>query len=231
LQARPGLRQMTISNQSLSKGRRYGVIYADPPWNFRTWSSKGTGRSAISHYDCLDFRALAALPVAQLADPNCVLFLWAIDPLLPRALDLIQAWGFEYKTVGFYWVKLNAAAKHDADYFTGMGFWTRANPELCLLATRGKPVRKAKDVRRLVVERRREHSRKPDCVRGRIERLVVGPYLELFSRETKLGWDAWGDQVGLFDRGAVPTRRQPSRLVNAGHAASSGQRPGIRQQT
>jgi N6-adenosine-specific RNA methylase IME4 len=195
--------------------RRYGVIYADPPWSFRSWSTRGTGRSAVSHYDCLGFADLAGLSVTDLAADDCVLFLWATDPLLPRALDLIAAWGFEYKTVGFYWVKLNAAAKHDADYFTGMGFWTRANAELCLLATRGKPVRKAKDVRRLVVEPRREHSRKPDCVRDRIVRLVGGPYLELFSRETKPGWDCWGDQVGLFDHGAVRTRRQPSRLAAA----------------
>jgi N6-adenosine-specific RNA methylase IME4 len=200
---------------SFSKRRKYGVIYADPPWSFRNWSAKGTGRNAISHYDCLDFPALAALPVFDLAAENCALFLWATDPLLPRAFELIQAWGFEYKTVGFYWVKLNSAAKHDADYFTGLGYWTRANPEQCLLATRGKPPRKAKDVRRLVVEKRREHSHKPDCVRERIERLVAGPYLELFARETKKGWDCWGNQVALFDQGNVTTRRQPSRLVDA----------------
>jgi N6-adenosine-specific RNA methylase IME4 len=83
-----------------------------------------------------------------------------------------------------------------------------------LLATRGNPRRQAKDVRKLVVEPRREHSRKPDCVRERIERLVKGPYLELFARETKPGWNCWGKQAGLFDAGAVPTRRQPSRLVD-----------------
>ena len=98
-------------------------------------------------------------------------------------------------------------------FFTGLGYWTRANPEQCLLGTRGKPVRRAKNVRRLVVERRREHSRKPDAVRDRIERLVGGPYLELFARETKVGWDCWGDQAGLFDTGPVATRRQPSSLV------------------
>ena len=174
-----------------------------------------TGRNAISHYDCLDFKALASLPVGELADDDCALFLWATDPLLPRAFELIQAWGFEYKTVGFYWVKLNTAAKHDADYFTGLGYWTRANPEQCILATRGKPQRQAKDVRRLVVDKRREHSRKPDAVRERIERLVRGPYLELFARETKPGWDCWGNQLALFDQGSVTTRRQPSRLVDA----------------
>ena len=170
------------SSMPFSKRRKFGAIYADPPWSFRNWSAKGTGRNAISHYDCLDFKALASLPIADLAAENCALFLWATDPLLPRAFELIQAWGFDYKSVAFYWVKLNSAAKHDADYFTGLGYWTRANPEQCLLATRGKPKRHAKDVRRLVVEKRREHSRKPDCVRERIERLVTGPYLELFAR-------------------------------------------------
>lgn len=194
---------------------RYGAIYADPPWSFRNWSVKGTGRNAVSHYDCLDFKALAALPIADLASDNCALFLWATDPLLPRAFELIEAWGFRYKTVAFYWVKLNSAAKRGADYFTGLGYWTRANPEQCLLATRGKPMRQAKDVKRLVVEKRREHSRKPDCVRERIERLVAGPYLELFARETKSSWDCWGNQAGLFDAGTVETRRQPSRLTDA----------------
>jgi N6-adenosine-specific RNA methylase IME4 len=198
-----------------STRRKYGVIYADPPWSFRNWSKKGTGRNAVSHYDCLDFAALSRLPVSDLAAENCALFLWATDPLLPKAIELIQSWGFEYKTVAFYWVKLNTKAKHDADYFTGLGYWSRANPEQCLLATRGKPSRLAKDVRRLVVEKRREHSRKPDCVRERIERLVGGPYFELFARETKPDWDCWGNQTALFDKGAVQTRRQPSRLVDA----------------
>ena len=90
-----------------SKRPKFGAIYADPTWHFRNWSAKGTGRNAISHYDCLDF---AALPVAEAAADDCALFLWAIDPLLPRAIELIKAWGFEYKTVAFYWVKLNSAA-------------------------------------------------------------------------------------------------------------------------
>jgi N6-adenosine-specific RNA methylase IME4 len=136
--------------------------------------------------------------------------LWAVDPLLDKAFELICAWGFEYKTVGFYWVKQN---NKGSGFFTGLGYWTRANPEQCLLATRGKPRRRGKDVRKLVVEPRREHSRKPDDVRERIERLVDGPYLELFARETKPNWHYWGDQVGLFNQGAVTTRRQPSRLV------------------
>src|ERR1700756_3428598 len=104
-----------------STPRKFGAIYADPPWSFRNWSAKGTGRNAVSHYDCLDFAALAHLPISDFAANDCVLFLWATDPLLPRAIELIQAWGFEFKTVAFYWVKLNSAARHDADYFTGLG--------------------------------------------------------------------------------------------------------------
>src|ERR1700752_4252440 len=100
-------------SSTFSTRRKYGVIYADPPWSFRNWSAKGTGRNAVSHYDCLDFDALASLPVADFAAEDCALFLWAVDPLLPKALQLIQAWGFEYKTVASYWVKLNAKPKHD----------------------------------------------------------------------------------------------------------------------
>ena len=92
-----------------------------------------------------------------------------------------------------------------------MGFWTRANPELCLLATRGKPQRRATDVAKLLIEARREHSRKPDETYERIERLVDGPYLELFARASQPGWDRLGNQAGLFDQGPVRTRRRPSR--------------------
>ena len=126
----------------------------------------------------------------------------------------MTAWGFMYKTVAFNWVKLNknGEAKRVADdpFFTGLGYWTRANPELCLLGTRGRPKRKSKAVRRLVVSERREHSRKPDEVHDRIERLVDGPYLELFAREKRGRWDGIGDQ--LDDPSSRYCRRQPSRI-------------------
>jgi N6-adenosine-specific RNA methylase IME4 len=199
----------------------YRVIYADPPWTFSTYSDKGKGRSAEAHYDCLSLPEIKALPVAAWAAPDAVLLLWATDPLLPRALEVIEAWGFTYKTVGFYWVKLNKSAAPvtlgngpllaERDFFTGLGFWTRANPEPCLLATRGHPRRRAGDVRKLLIEPRREHSRKPDEAALRIERLLEGPYLELFARRTRPGWDTWGAQAELFDRGPVPTRRRPSQ--------------------
>ena len=188
--------------------KKYGAIYADPPWNFRTWSAKGAGRSPSAHYDCEDFSGLAKLPIADIAAKDSALFVWAVDPMLDVAFDLIKAWGFTFKTVGFYWVKLN---KKNNDYFTGLGHWTRANPEQCLLATRGSPSRIEKNVRKLIVDPRREHSRKPDEIRNRIERLVPGPYIELFARKSNPGWDVWGNQMNLFDNGSVETRRIPSK--------------------
>lgn len=188
--------------------RHYGAILADPPWTFQTRSAAGKDRSPERHYDCMSLDEIKALPVGDLAAKNCVLFLWTIDTHLQQALDVISAWGFTYKTKGFTWVKTNRGADdlpaEDPDaYFTGMGFWTRANPEDVLLATRGQPKRheNGKGVRRLIVARRREHSRKPDEIFERIEALVPGPYLELFSRESRPGWDSWGNETGKFDPG------------------------------
>ncbi|WP_431860206.1 MT-A70 family methyltransferase [Azospirillum sp.] len=179
---------------ALPPAKRYGVIYADPPWRFKNYSKKGEGRNANRHYACMSIADIKALPVTALAADDCVLLMWATDPLLERAFEVIKAWGFTYKTVGFYWTKTNA----DGSPFMGSGYWTRANPEQCLLATRGRPKRLSKGVRRWITAPVREHSRKPDEVYGRIERLVGGPYVELFSRSGAAGWDAWGDQVGKY---------------------------------
>ena len=195
------------SSAAVPARKHYRLIYADPPWTFATYSAKGKGRSPEAYYDCLSLADLKNLPVGEWAAEDAVLLLWATDPLLEKAFEVIRAWGFTYKTVGFYWVKQNRSG---AGFFTGLGFWTRANPEPCLLATRGNPKRKAADVPKLVISPRREHSRKPDEVYERIERLCEGPYLELFARTTRPGWDAWGAEVGLFDRGRVPTRRWAS---------------------
>ncbi len=167
---------------------------------------KGKGRSAEAYYDCMSLDDIKALPVADWAADDCVLLLWTTDPLLPTAFEVIRAWGFSYKTVGFYWAKLNkraaAAPFTDADFFTGLGFWTRANPELCLLATRGHPKRRRADVRKLMISPRREHSRKPDEAYERIEALCEGPYLEMFARSARPGWDRWGAEADLRQIGS-----------------------------
>jgi len=194
---------------------KYATIYADPPWYFKNYSAKGTGRAAISHYDVLSLEDLKRFPIHDYVAKDCVLFLWVTDPMLPQGLELMQAWGFQFKTVAFNWVKTNKDGLEkkvgDDPFFTGLGYWTRANPELCLLGTRGRPKRKAKDVRRLVVSERQEHSRKPVEVYERIERLVDGPYLELFARETRSGWCALGNETTCTGKDKY-RRRQPSRI-------------------
>jgi N6-adenosine-specific RNA methylase IME4 len=181
----------------------YKVIYADPPWTFSTYSRKGKGRSAEAYYDCMTVADIKALPVTQWAADDCVLLLWTTDPLLEKAFEVIRAWGFTYKTVGFYWAKLRQPepSYNEGNFFTGLGFWTRANPEPCLLATRGKPHRLSANVRKLVVSPRREHSRKPDEVYARIEALCEGPYLEMFARFSRPGWDRWGLDADLREIG------------------------------
>ena len=188
----------------------YRLIYADPPWAFATYSRKGKGRSAEAHYDCMSLADIKALPVGEWAAPDCVLLLWTTDPLLDKAMDVIRAWGFTYKTVGFCWAKLNKSApclSSERDFFTGLGFWTRTNPELCLLATRGHPQRRSRGVRKLIVSPRREHSRKPDEAYQRIEALCDGPYLEMFARTRRPGWDVWGNESQGFPEGHFPARR------------------------
>jgi N6-adenosine-specific RNA methylase IME4 len=133
--------------------------------------------------------------------------LWTTDPFLRKSFEVIDSWGFEYKTVGFVWAKnteypgddvmktlLKREIWWEAQHFfsIGTGYWTRANPEYCLLATRGHPKRLNSDVRELVISPRREHSRKPDEMYDYIERLCSGPYLELFARNSHPGWDHLG---------------------------------------
>lgn len=175
-----------------ASGARFSVIYADPPWEFRTYSGQGKDRSADRHYNTGGLDTIKTLPVASLAADNCALLMWAVMPELRGALEVIQAWGFEYKTVGFTWVKQN---KSSEGLFLGMGYWTRANAELCLLATKGSPERIAKDVHQVVLSPIEEHSRKPDEVAKRIERLLRGPYLELYARREREGWTTWGNEI------------------------------------
>src|SRR5258708_8852731 len=122
---------------------KYGAILADPPWKFSTYSIKGKGRSAEAWYDCMTLREIRAMPIAEYVAKDCVLLLWVTDPFLHHAFDLIEAWGFTYKTVGFYWIK------QPFSWF-GTGYWTRANPEQCLLATHGHPKRLNADVKKLI---------------------------------------------------------------------------------
>lgn len=179
----------------------FGAILADPPWAFEAWSGKGKARSAENHYGTMTDADLAALPVADLAAADCALFMWSVWPKMHDAFRILDGWGFKYKTCAFTWLKADPYRlfADDKTPFAGMGYWTRANSEVCLLATRGKPKRLNADVRQGIIAPRREHSRKPDCVHERVERLVAGPYLELFARQQRPNWTVWGNQTDKFE--------------------------------
>jgi len=136
---------------------------------------------------------ICALPVADIAEKDSALFLWATFPMLPEALRVVDAWGFKFKTVAFVWLKQNRKSE---GWFYGMGFWTRANTEICLLATRGKPKRQDNGIHQFIISPVESHSKKPDEARDKIVRLMGPlPRVELFARQTSPGWDVWGNEV------------------------------------
>lgn len=183
------------------------AILADPPWGFKTWSGpekKVASRGTVAPYRTLEMTDIARLPVSTLAAEDAVIFLWVVWPTLPEALEVMECWGFSYKTCAFAWLKADPYRLWglEEDVRMGLGYWTRANSEVCLLGTRGKVKRKDNSVRQGIIAPIREHSRKPDCVHERIERLVEGPYLELFGRQSRPGWTVWGNEATRFDGAA-----------------------------
>jgi len=173
--------------------KRYQIIYADPPWNFRVWSKnigKG-GRCPDKHYKTMDLEDIKKFNIP--ADDTCSLFMWVTYPMLQEGLELLKAWGFVYRTTAFTWAKLNPSG---VGYSMGLGYWTRANPEICILGTKGKPKRINAGVRNLVVSPRRKHSQKPDEIKEMIVKLMGDiPRIELFARQKTEGWDVWGNEV------------------------------------
>ena len=183
----------------LTTDKKYNIIYADPPWTFKTYSAKGKEKkSAENHYQCMTKQDIQKLPIKNITADDCVLLLWVTFPCLEEGLELIRKWGFTYKTCGFTWVKRN---KKSDSYFWGLGYWTRANVELCLLATKGKPKRVSKSVHQVCDARIMEHSRKPTEIRDRIVQLCGDvPRIELFARQHADGWDCWGNETDKFEQ-------------------------------
>lgn len=171
---------------------KYGVIYADPPWSFKNYSVKGEAKNPNKHYSCMSVDQIAALPVKALAARDCALFMWTTGPFLEASFAVAKAWGFKYSTTGFTWAKQNPSGE---GWAFGTGYWTRANPEYCLLFTKGSPKRLATNVPELVVSPRTRHSEKPQEVADRIQRLVSGPYVELFARTARPGWEVLGNEI------------------------------------
>jgi N6-adenosine-specific RNA methylase IME4 len=186
----------------------YSVIYADPPWQHQTWSHRGEGKGASQHYATMDAAALRALPVGDIAAKDAALFLWVVQPQLPEAMRLINAWGFTFKTVAYVWVKIKGRQDRlfyaGDDVRKGLGYHTRSGAEQCWLATRGKGYRRlAQGEPQVVFSPLREHSRKPDEIAESIVKLTGDvPRLEMFARVKRPGWDAWGNQTDRFGEAA-----------------------------
>lgn len=172
----------------------YQIIYADPPWEYRDKALSGN-RGACCKYSTMNQAQIRSLPVDQIAARDCCLFMWVTMPKLDECWPILAAWGFTYKTVAFTWIKTNKRAD---TLFWGMGRWTRANAELCLLATRGSPKRCSARVHSIIKSPIEAHSKKPDEVKSRIVSLCGDlPRVELFARNSTPGWHTWGNECDL----------------------------------
>lgn len=186
--------------------RQYTVIYADPPWRYRSLN-RGHG-GASDHYNTLDTEDIKRIGVPAASDS--VAFLWSTMPMLPAALEVLGAWGFAFRSAAFVWIKLNPSG---CGLATGLGHWTRSNAEVCLLGVRGRPRPVSHRVHSVVISPRGRHSEKPVEVRHRIVELMGDvPRLEMFARSHAFGWDIWGNEVGDSIKLEQHTRAQITRL-------------------
>lgn len=175
--------------------KKYQVIYADPPWKYNSRANHKTRfrGGACGHYSLMPMKEIQDLPISELADDNCALFMWCTFPYLEDQIQLFKHWGFKYKTVGFTWIKTNPV---NSKPFFGVGYYTKSNAEVCLLGIKGKMKPVNNSVSSVLLTPRREHSRKPDETRDNIVKLFGDiSRIELFAREKTEGWDVWGNEV------------------------------------
>lgn len=178
--------------------KKYNIIYADPPWRYNDRKCNG---ACEHHYNTMKIEDICKLPISSMAANDCILFLWTTYPMLQEAIQLINAWGFKYKTIAFQWIKLNKSVDNPLfiqkkNIFFGLGRWTRGNTEPCLIAVKGKPKRISNKVSQIILEPIGKHSKKPDIVKNKIVELVGDlPRVELFARQKTEGWDVWGNEV------------------------------------
>ena len=173
----------------------YNIILADPAWSYRDKRDKHPrlcGGASV-HYNTMTVEDIKNLPVNKIADKNCMLFLWVTFPNLREGLEVMKAWGFDYRTLGFSWIKLN---KKNKKPFFGIGYYTKSNCEVCLIGVKGKPIVASNFVSCVVLAVREKHSKKPDIVRDKIVELCGDlPRIELFARERAEGWSSWGLEI------------------------------------
>lgn len=188
----------------------FDVILADPPWAYVTFTpSKVSSRAPERHYQTMRLAEIKAMPVSKIAAPDCHLFMWTTAPFLETSLAVMRAWGFKYSSSAFVWVKLRSGYSADQisafgpvekDVSLGLGHTTRKQSEWCLLGRRGSPRRHSKGIHEVILAPLREHSRKPDEARQRIEEYCGADArrLELFARTAAPGWEAWGNETSKF---------------------------------
>lgn len=182
---------------------KYTVVYADPPWRYDHCRSKA--REIENHYPTMEIEDIVNMPIKRIAKNDSVLFIWGTFPKLRECFEVIDGWGFNYRTVAFVWIKTNKKTnvmqtsflpQDNFDSFWGMGNWTRSNAEICLLATRGNPKRMRADIHQVIYSPIQKHSQKPHEARKRIELLMGGvEKIELFARERRRGWDVFGNEI------------------------------------
>lgn len=176
----------------LKTGTKYKIIYADPPWSYYL----GGDRNASTKYDVMPLEAIKKMKVNEIADENSILCMWATCPLLDNCIDVVKAWGFNYVTAIFVWVKRNKVTN---SWFAGCGHHTRANAEIVLLGKRGVGVKRInKTVKQIIDTPLTKHSQKPDSVRNKIIKIYGDvERIELFSRSRVAGWDVFGNDKKL----------------------------------
>lgn len=177
----------------------FSAIMADPPWSFENFSSKGEKKNAKAQYACMSVKEIKALPVGHLASGDCWLWLWATNPMLPQAIEVMSAWGFAFVTAG-HWAKRGVSGK----LAFGPGYVLRCAGEPFLIGKVGNPEPISRSVRSVIEGPRREHSRKPDeayraflAITGDVRRA------DLFARESRFGFEPWGIEAGKFDRASA----------------------------
>lgn len=171
---------------------KFPVILADPPWHFKTYGVSDANLPQ-SHYQTMSIEELKRLPVGDLAQENCALFLWVVDWMPPSISEsIVNAWGFTYRTRAWTWIKANPSGM---DFWKGRGYYTMSNSEDCWLCVRGSMPVLDRSIMALIYAPVQAHSRKPDDQYRKIERLYDGPYLELFARRKRPGWHVWGNEV------------------------------------
>jgi len=186
--------------------KKYQIIYADPPWEYEF---SHTRSREIKDYNVCDLKTICDFPIKNIADKNSILIIWVNFPKLDWAFKVIEAWGFKYTTMLFTWIKTNGSKY---SLFWGMGYYTRSNPELCLIAKKGNGLQAKKhDIHSVVFSSIKEHSRKPDEIRKTIVDLFGDvPRIELFARNRFDGWDCWGDQLSDTVQKELGTVRHPT---------------------